>query len=491
MILATPLRVCLLVALGLAIPTVARAAPTEFAAIRVDQGLVYIDVGRRNGVMPGQALEVVTREGNDESFHLGWIVLESCGETVSLAHVPIELAPYIKQGTLLRLPVGTGAVASPPPPKLTVTPLPAPSAKPGAIAPPTPAPTTPPTTATPTPATAPTPPRVATTTPPRPETPKRGRDASVADFRHDAPTLVPPGVPLTLSVFAPAPLAKPLLMYRLAGERTYVALPFRAQPDSYYIVAIPADVVQAPGVEYYIVVDAPDGPRQLAFATPEEPARVDVEGRFNETAELARYGVRDEVSTDGELVSYSSASGVRDYYYRAEGDYLHRIFGTVYSMRFGAGYLHGVAVDATSMATNVGFLYAYSEAELRSATIPIAFIPRVIFGVNDSGVGGGFEARVRLGDELGMNFEGGVTVLSQLGFETFTSLTLHPLERTTIALAAYLENLPLANELGFRSYADLRYRVARATSLMVRLGVAARSIDTIGPDVGLGVALGF
>ena len=73
----------------------------------------------------------------------------------------------------------------------------------------------------------------------------------------------------------------------------------------------------------------------------------------------------------------------------------------------------------------------------------------MIFGVNDSGVGGGFEARVRLGDELGMNFEGGITVLSQLGFETFTMLTLHPLERTTVALAAYLENLPLANELGF------------------------------------------
>jgi len=302
---------------------------------------------------------------------------------------------------------------------------------------------------------------------------------------------VPPGVPLTLSVFAPAPLAKPLLMYRLAGERTYVALPFKPQPDSYFIVAIPAGVVQAPGIEYYIVVDTPDASRQLAFATPEEPARVDVEGRFNETAELARYGVRDEVSSTGELVSYSSANGVRDYYYRAEGDYLHRIFGTIYSMRFGAGYLHGVAVDATSMATQVGFLYAYSEAELRSSSIPIAFIPRVIFGVNDSGVGGGFEARVRFGDELGMNFEGGVTVLSQLGFETFTALTLHPLERTTIALAAYLENLPLANELGFRSYADLKYRVARATSLMVRLGVAARSIDTIGPDVGLGVALGF
>jgi hypothetical protein len=81
--------------------------------------------------------------------------------------------------------------------------------------------------------------------------------------------------------------------------------------------------------------------------------------------------------------------------------------------------------------------------------------------------------------------------LSELGFETFTQLTMHPTHNTSVALAAYLENLPLDNALGFRSYADLRYRFARATSVLVRLGVAARSIDTIGPDIGLGLAQGF
>ena len=290
--LAAPIRarsLAALVAFAL-VDSSCRACGTRRAAvIRVDQGLVYIDVGRRNGVMPGQALEVVTHEGNDEAFHLGWIVLESCGETVSLARVPADLAPYIKQGTLLRLPLGTTTVASPAPPAkpIAIEPSLASPGKPIAITSATPAPTTMSTTA----------PRVAVTMAPRVESPLRTHAGSIAEFRHQAPTLVPPGVPLTLSVYAPQPLAKPLLMYRLAGERTYVALPFRPQPDSYYIVAIPASAVQAPGVEYYIVVDAPDGPRQLAFATPEEPTRVDVEGRFNETAELARYGVRDEVST--------------------------------------------------------------------------------------------------------------------------------------------------------------------------------------------------
>jgi hypothetical protein len=218
---------------------------------------------------------------------------------------------------------------------------------------------------------------------------------------------------------------------------------------------------------------------------------VAIEGRFNETSELARYGVRDELSTTGELVSYNSAAAARDYYYRVEGEYLHRIFKNVYSMRFGAGYLSGQAYDDSNNLTHIGFLYAYTETELRASETPIAFIPRVIFGVDNSGVGGGFEARVRLGDELGMNFEGGVTVLSELGFETFTKLTLHPTPRVAVALAAYLENLPLANELGFRMYGDLRYRIQHATWLTLRLGAAARSIQTIGPDTGLGLAWGF
>ena len=465
-------RLVALVPFALVIPATARAAPAEYTAIRVDQGLVYVDVGRRNGVEPGQALEVVTHEGNDEAFHIGWIVLESCGESVSLARVPAELVPYIKRGTQLRLPNGqpahvTSPEATAPPPS---TPAP-PTQAPPPIAKPAPA--------------------IATKLEPHVETPPAHAPA-IAEFRHEPPALVPPGVPLTLSVFAPSPLARPMLMYRLRGEHSYVAMPFVAKPDSYYTVAIPPGRVQAPGVEYYIVVDTPEAPRRLAYATPEQPERVEVEGRFNETMELARYGVRDEISTTDELVSYASTNGVRDYYYRVEGDYLHRIFGNVYSMRFGAGYLHGVAVDGgTQMPTTVGFLYAYSEAELRGATIPLAFIPRLIFGVNDGGVGGGVEGRVRIGDELGMNFEGGVTFLSQLGFETFTTLTLHPVDRTTVALSAYLENLPLDNELGFRSYADLRYRFGTATTVGVRLGVAARSIDTIGPDLGLNLGLGF
>jgi hypothetical protein len=449
----THVRRCLAVASILAFtPSAARAAPSEYTAIRVDDGVVYVDVSCKDGASAGQALEVVARDNANEPVHVGWVVLDSCGDAVSIARVPAELRGQIRKGTLFRVP--------PPPPPAPVPP----------------------------PAIAPVPP--APPAPPAPPPPAPRKTHATALFHHEPPTLVPPGVPLALSVYAPAPLANPSLMYRLAGERIYTVVPFEAKPDAYYVAKVPLAAVQAPGIEYYIVVDSPDAPRELAYATPEQPNKVSVEGRFNETNELARYGVRDEVSTMTELVSYRSPKG-SDYYYRLEGEYLHRIFKAVYSMRFGAGYLNGQTIDDSGMPTNVGFLYAYSESEFRSASFPIAFIPRVIFGVNNSGVGGGVEARLRLGDELGMNFEAGVTVLSYLGFETFTMLAVHPSPRLKLALAAYLENLPLATQLGFRSYVDVRYRFQHATSVIARVGVAARSIDAIGPDAGLGFALGF
>jgi hypothetical protein len=253
--------------------------------------------------------------------------------------------------------------------------------------------------------------------------------------------------------------------------------------------------VQAPGFEYYIVVDEPDAPRSLAVADPEKPSFIGVEGRFNQTEELARYGVADEASTLAELVSYRSRDGVNDYYTRVQGEYLHRIFKSIYSMRFGGGWLRGHSIDRDDSGTlkgrEVGFLYAYTEAEFRSAVVPVAFLPRMIFGVNDNGVGGGFQARLRVGDELGMNFEAGITVVSEIGFETFTTLTVNPTRRLTLALSAHLEDLPLADELGFRSHVDARLKLMPRLWGTLRLGVAARSIDTIGPDTGLGFAVGF
>lgn len=432
-------------------PGLALANTDTHSIVRVDEDVAYIDMGRKDGLEVGATLEVLAAGPYGQAMIVGSITVDWVGPGTAMGKVPAEIRDRIRAGTMVRIP----------PPPAPVVPVATVAAE--------------------------------VEEPPAPRAiEQRG---PVTRLEHTAPNLVPPGVPLTLTAFAPEPLMRPVLMYRTRGAKEYKALPFTAKPDSYFTARVDADEVQAPGFEYYIVVDEPSAPRSLAIADPEQPSFIGVEGRFNQTEELARYGVADEASTLAELVSYRSRDGVNDYYTRIQGEYLHRIFKGVYSMRFGGGWLRGHSIDRDNSGVlkgrEVGFLYAYTEAEFRSASVPFAFLPRMIFGVNDNGVGGGVQARIRVGDELGMNFEAGVTVVSEIGFETFTTLTVNPTRRLTLALSAHLEDLPLADELGFRSHVDARLKIMPRLWGTLRLGVAARSIDTIGPDTGLGFAVGF
>ncbi|PKO73261.1 MAG: hypothetical protein CVU23_03615 [Betaproteobacteria bacterium HGW-Betaproteobacteria-17] len=54
--------------------------------------------------------------------------------------------------------------------------------------------------------------------------------------------------------------------------------------------------------------------------------------------------------------------------------------------------------------------------------------------------------------------------------------------------SVWVENLPLDEETGFRMALDANWFVSDNLSIMARVGLAARTIDRIGPNVGLGVA---
>src|SRR4051794_5298868 len=110
-----PIRPIVVLLLAFGLLTSARASPAELAIVRVDEGLAYVNIGSRDGVAAGQALEVVERAAPNESFHLGWIVLESVGEGLSMARVPDDLRAHVKQGTVVRLP--RSLPLAPPPPR--------------------------------------------------------------------------------------------------------------------------------------------------------------------------------------------------------------------------------------------------------------------------------------------------------------------------------------------------------------------------------------
>lgn len=328
-------------------------------------------------------------------------------------------------------------------------------------------------------------------------------------FRHQRPSSASSGLALSLTLYAPRPLSNPHLMYRRGGDHRYKNIVFEAQPDGYYIATVPAEDVVPPRLQYYIIMDAPGVTRHLATGNPEAPVSIKVEGGLNEGLELKRYGFRNEVRVMAETVQYPKAQGKgEDYYYRYEAEYLYRIFGPVYSFRFGTGELQGKSnySTGTTQVTNalgqvedqkifapktVGFLYSYLEAELRSPSFPVALINRAIFGTDTDGVGDGWQGRIRIGDELGVNFVAGATIVSKLGFEGFGEFNIRPSRNTFVTLASHVENLPLKDELGYRSHLDLKWLLTDNFSLLVRCGAAARDVSQIGYDAGLGATLSY
>jgi hypothetical protein len=287
-------------------------------------------------------------------------------------------------------------------------------------------------------------------------------------FRHQPPSSASSGLPLSLSLYAPPPLGNPKLMYRRGDEHRFKSVPFQAQPDGYYIAVVPAEDVVAPQLQYYIVIDAPGLPRHLAVGNPENPVTVGVEGGLNEGQELKRYGYRDEVNVMAESVQYPAEAGKGpDYYYRYEAEYLYRVFGPIYSFRFGTGELKGqsnyasasvqvtnplgqVQTEKVYSPENIGFLYSYLEAEIRSQGLgsPVSFINRVILGTETDGTGAGWQGRIRIGDELGVNFVAGATLISDMGDEGFAEFNIRPSNNTFVTLASHVENLPLNADLG-------------------------------------------
>lgn len=328
-------------------------------------------------------------------------------------------------------------------------------------------------------------------------------------FRHEKPSSATSGLALSLTLNAPAPLKSPELMIRRSGEHRYRRIPFQAQPDGYYIAVVPAADVVPPRLQYYIAIDTPRESRALAMGTPESPVSLTVEGGLNEGLELKRYGFRNEARAMAEVVAYPDRAGKGpDYYRRAELEYLYRLFGPIYSFRFGSGYLKGESnvVSGTVKTVNalgetetarlyaprdLAFIYSYLEGELRASSFPIALINRAILGSDSDGVGGGWQGRLRLGDELGVNFVAGATLVSKLGDEYFAEFNIRPSQNSFVTLASHVENLPLKNELGYRSHLDLKWLLSENFSVLVRGGAAARDVSNIGYDAGLGAALAF
>lgn len=320
------------------------------------------------------------------------------------------------------------------------------------------------------------------------------RRAAQLGYDHARPIAISWGDPLGLSVYAPPPLKAPRVHYRAAGDLTYVRQPLRPEPNDHFTFTVPPDAVAGPAMEYYLTVEDGDGHELLATGTPERPIAVTVKADvFDVGAQQSRYrGHRHRLAAFGEVVSF----GGDEFYAHWEADYFYRLFSTLYRLRMGLGSYNGQGyhvppsgdvVPNDQNTVGVAWYYGYSEFEWRFHKY-FAVLTKLMLGMNNDGVGVGFEGVLRIGDELGLNLEIGGLRAANLGTSGLFRLNIPAGRDWMFAGSVWVENLPLDEETGFRMALDANWFLSDNLSLMARVGLAARTIDRIGPNVGLGVA---
>jgi hypothetical protein len=319
-------------------------------------------------------------------------------------------------------------------------------------------------------------------------------NAQTLGFKHTPPTNVTifQGVPITL--YAPSPMKNPKLYYRVHGTIDYKEIDLTPKPNNFYFYEISKEEVVEPAIDYYLTVKAPSGEETLVLGNPETPISIPVSGFvFNPQLELARHrGNRNMIRVMSEQVTYNDSDSYRHY----EIDYMYRIFTTLYSIRMGMGAFDGQGLSTGAASgpmtlQSQKYYYGYTEGELAIPSMQISLIGRFLTGINNDGIGSGFETKARFGDELGVNLVAAVWTASRLGTSTSIQLNVPISARFGFSGNIAAEDLPVKGNTGFRMAVDLRYAVFDDFDVTGRVGMSARQTNFIGTNLGLGIVRHF
>jgi hypothetical protein len=324
-----------------------------------------------------------------------------------------------------------------------------------------------------------------------PPKPQRRTDPRQLGFTHNPPGSATIYEVIQISAYAPPPLKAPKLHYRVRGRIEYKEIELTGKPNDFYFYEIPKDEVVEPAIEYYLTVGTPEGTDILVYGNPEAPTEIPVSGfMINPEVELQRHrGHRNMVRLTTEKITFRE----NDSYEHYELDYLYRIFTTLYSIRMGMGAFRGQGrIQEANPSETLNYYYGYTEAELHFPHTDLSFIGRFLTGINNEGIGNGFESKLRFGDELGVNLVAAVWSASKLGTSSSVQLNVPMAARFGFSGYIAVEDLPVKTEkLGFRMAVDLRYEITEGIDVNARIGMAARTADHIGPNIGLGVVSQF
>ncbi|MCW5805471.1 MAG: hypothetical protein KIT31_24085 [Deltaproteobacteria bacterium] len=326
-----------------------------------------------------------------------------------------------------------------------------------------------------------------------------------ANVVHLPPADAPAGAPLELVATVPPPAPVVQVHYRTAGTSAYATAELVRRDDQQWVAVVPAAVVTAPGVEYYL--DAAGAP---VFASAAAPHRTRVE--VTDTAERR---ARDEARTKGrhsrvhtsvEWTDYGTRTvdGNRliDRYYRVDADFAYRLWAyPLEELRVGYTRLVGDTASAAPTCplgvtppctTEAGFKVA-GWFELGLAPVHgIGLDARMIVVATQGGVAVGGRGELRVGSRDATHVAAGVELVADVGTTGFFRLGLGTLEKVPMAATLEITNLPAqTRDTGVRLLYDVGGQIRDNVRLGVRVGYAAREQGVFGFTTGANASIDF
>lgn len=304
--------------------------------------------------------------------------------------------------------------------------------------------------------------------------------------------------PVELLAVVDGAWAEPVLLarYRTGGGRWREAAFERSSAGGWY-ATIPADAVQPPGAEYYIVGLVATG-EVAHFASASQPQPIRVEPTvYDRLAHLDRErtaGRTESILLDVDGHDFGNRYGGRDRFLRGELRWQHRVSGRLHAVGFGFGVIQGRTPDREG-ADAIDALRAarYGMAELRFRPHPSVFVDtRLTLGVSHQGFMAGVAGGVFFGKPWRSHVSVGGENLNDVGASGWVRLQWDTATPLLMGAAIVRSDLPgaVVDAAGLYLKYDVAYRVD--PGLAVRAAVSYGSRDGTGRfGGGLGLETNF
>ena len=292
--------------------------------------------------------------------------------------------------------------------------------------------------------------------------------------------------------------AEPLLVarYRGAGATTWREAPFRHSSAGGWYAAIPADAVNPPGTEYYLVGRGPAGER-AHFATEQAPHLVRVEPSTDDRLEAIDHvrtdGRTETVSLDIDGHDFSNRYGNTDQFLRAELRWRHRVSRTLHSIGFAFGSISGETPRSDPALGSATHAARYGAAEVGVRLHRSVYADaRLILGVSHAGFMRGFGGAVTFGKPWRSNLSFAAEAFDDLGPTVSVRLQWDTVPPMLMGASIVRTELPgaIISSSGLYLKYDVTYQLERGLSLRGAVSYGARD-GTGNFGGGVGVASAF